>query len=251
MKNIIESSGNIKLRLPKSLHNALIHQAKYENVSLNQLCLMYLSAEVSRSSSNLGTEEFDRRLKIIYLNSKTDKEMFLELNKLNAEVEALKPKLLQEIKNALDEHKRLMNDYVKVLEYIYPIYCGNIIGEKLPVLKIPSAKISLRPKEEYCLDFKEIETLVMGICPNAVVAYGDYDYFLPLNKRLEDKTNIISITINICCEYNILEDTISKIKKEILNNENANKMDILVKPSYLYMSTRTLLKQCDDKECYM
>lgn len=40
-------SGNIKLRLLVSLHQALVERAAYENVSLNQLCLMYLSAAVT------------------------------------------------------------------------------------------------------------------------------------------------------------------------------------------------------------
>ena len=43
---------------------------------------------------------------------------------------ALNIGLLQEIKNALDRNKRLMNDYIESLRYIYPIFHGDIVGEK-------------------------------------------------------------------------------------------------------------------------
>lgn len=214
-----------------------------ENVSLNQLCLMYLSAEVSKSNNHLGTEEFNRRLEFIYKSSRSDTELFDGLDKLNAEVEALIPCLLQEIKNALDRNKRLMNDYIESLRYIYPIFHGDIVGEKLPLLKIPSEKIVLCPREDTYVDFKEIEKIVREVCPNSVVAYGDYDYFIPMNRRLVDNARIRAISINVCCEYDDLKNMIMNIQDALLNSTVQNKMDMKIKPCYLHTATRVLLEK--------
>ena len=132
-----EYSGNIKLRLPKSLHAALISQSQEEGVSLNQLCLFYLGSGISRD--NLGTDEFNHRLEII-ANSciYDDKRLFMELDKLNNEVESLKPRLLEELENSLSKNKRNYWDFIESLRYVYPIYHGDIMGEKLPILKVPS-----------------------------------------------------------------------------------------------------------------
>jgi len=78
MKSIYELSGNIKLRLPRSLHGQLLKRANFENVSLNQLCLMYLSEGVS-SGNNLGTIEFNKRLEKIALSSKGDVDLFKKI----------------------------------------------------------------------------------------------------------------------------------------------------------------------------
>lgn len=240
MKDITELSGNIKLRLPRSLHDVLIRQAEDEGVSLNQLCLMYLCAEVSKSNDNLGTEEFNRRLELIYLNSKSDEELFAGLDKLNDEVEVLIPRLLQDIKKAIDSKKRNMSDYIEVLRYIYPIFRGDIVGEKLPLLKIPSAKIVLCPKNNSHIDFKEIEKIVTEVCPEALVAYGDYDYFIPMERRLVNDARIMAISINVCCKYNDLRDKIMIIRKELINCKEINKMDLQIKPCYLYKQLRPM-----------
>ena len=163
IKDINELSGNIKLRLPKSLHAALLRQADFENVSLNQLCLMHLSSGVSRNN-NLGAYEFNQRLEVMAREAKNDDELFEKLEKLNDEVERLKPLLLRELKGMSDGNKRVTSDYVEVLRTIYPIYQGDIMGEKLPMLKLPSAKIVLRPKEKEKLDIKEIEKAVKDQC---------------------------------------------------------------------------------------
>ncbi|MGV8146770.1 MAG: type II toxin-antitoxin system HicB family antitoxin [Alkaliphilus sp.] len=39
-------SGNLKLRMPKSLHKSLAYTAKKEGVSMNQLCVYLLSKEL-------------------------------------------------------------------------------------------------------------------------------------------------------------------------------------------------------------
>jgi len=235
-------SGNIKLRLPRSLHGALVRQANTENVSLNQLCLMYLSSGIS--SSNLGTDEFNHRLELIAGECLNDEEkLFKMLGELNDEVEALKPHLLQELKTALDENKRQMKDFIEILRYTYPIYHGDLSGEKLPMLKVPSAKVSLCPTGGNFLDAKEIEKLVHTVCREAIVAYGDYDFYLPLNLRLSNKNNVCSIAINVCCNYDELQGKIEKIKSALAQSEQKDKFIIVIKPCYLQEYTSILLKE--------
>ncbi len=43
---LIDASGKFLLRVPKSLHAALVAEAEAEGVSLNQLCLAKLSAQL-------------------------------------------------------------------------------------------------------------------------------------------------------------------------------------------------------------
>ena len=243
-ENIKDLSGNIKLRLPKSLHGALLRQSQAENVSLNQLCLMYLSSGIS--SSNMGTAEFDHRLELIARECfKDEKKLFIKLGELNDEVEALKPHLLQELKAAIDENRRQMRDYIEILRYTYPIYHGDLSGEKLPMLKVPSAKISLRPVGEILLDLKEIEQLAHEACPDmsVAVAYGDYDFYLPLDLRLSDRTNGQSIAINVCCKFQDLQKNIEKIRFILGQSKQKDDFGTLIKPCYLQERTSFLLKE--------
>ena len=242
IKDISELSGNIKLRLPKSLHEALLRQANFENVSLNQLCLMYLSAGVSQNN-NLGTYEFNHRLEVIAKEAKSDDELFEKLEKLNDEVERIKPLLMRELEGALNENKRQMNDYVEVLRAIYPIYQGDIVGEKLPMLKLPSAKIVMRPKENEKLDYKHIEKVVKSQCEEAVISYGDFDIFLPREKQVIDEMYYKSISVHFCCDFYTLRKLVNKTKEALCAMPEADRMSILVKPSYLHIATRILLEK--------
>lgn len=49
-----EKSGNIKLRLPRSLHEALKINAEKEGVSMNQYCLYLLSTQLSKEKNKNG-----------------------------------------------------------------------------------------------------------------------------------------------------------------------------------------------------
>lgn len=235
-------SGNIKLRLPKSLHAALVRQSKSEKVSLNQLCLMYLSTGIS--SKNLGADEFNHRLALIAAECQNDEQkLFEKLGELNDTVEALKPQLLHELKTAIDDNKRQMGDFIEILRYIYPIYSGDIIGERLPLLKVPTVKISLRPINDELLKLNEIEELIKPVCENTSIAYGDFDYYVPMDVRSRDKKNIFSIVIQIMCNYQSLEENVNKIRSKLGQSDLKNKFDILIKPSYLQEYTSKLLKE--------
>ena len=185
MKSIYELSGNIKLRLPRSLHGKLLKRANFENVSLNQLCLMYLSEGVS-SGNNLGTIEFNKRLEKIALSSKGDVDLFKKLDELNMELERLIPNLIYDLKKAISENKRNMNEYIEILQCIYPIYSSNNLEEKLPLLKLPSAKIVIKPNNDIGTYFEKIKNTAIEECTDAYVVYGDYDDYISIDNCVKN-----------------------------------------------------------------
>lgn len=246
MQEISNFSGNIKLRLPKSLHLALVDQAEKEGISLNQLCLMYLSA--SLSEHYLGTEQFNRRLEKMEILSGPDGEMlFKELQKLYDDVEALRPLLLKAIKEIFEKNMRSISDQMDALSYIYPIYYGK---SKFPFIKIPSAKVVVQPDYYQYVDYKEIEKLVNPI-PYTFVAYGDFDYYLPLDERIINRTRTMSVVINVYCKFEELFDTIRKIKEMLRGAGYENKAQLLIKPCYLHVDTKYYLEEIYQGEKFL
>ena len=137
-------SGNIKLRLPKSLHKSLSEQAIAEGISLNQFCLMLLSKGLN--SNYLGTYEFNNILAKIYRESNNDlNQIYQQLYYLNTRVEALIPLLKQDLNSLFESNKRDINSSIETLRSIYPIYPGTIQNEDYPFIKIPSIKVVLQP----------------------------------------------------------------------------------------------------------
>lgn len=49
-KSVEDYSGKFNVRVPKSLHKALVEKAKEENISLNQLILYHLSRSIGRKA---------------------------------------------------------------------------------------------------------------------------------------------------------------------------------------------------------
>lgn len=236
MQEISSFSGNIKLRLPKSLHFALANQAEKEGISLNQLCLMYLSS--SLSEHHLGTEQFNRRLEKMEILCGSDEEMlFKELQRLYDDVEALKPLLLKAIKEIFEKNMRSISDQMDALSYVYPIYYGK---SKFPFIKIPSAKVVLQPSYYQYIEYKEIEKMVSSI-PNTSVAYGDFDYYLPLDRRITNRARVMSVVINIYCPFENLFNVIQEIKEVLRETGYEKEARLLIKPCYMYVDSKYFL----------
>lgn len=236
MQEISSYSGNIKLRLPKSLHFALANQAEKEGISLNQLCLMYLSS--SLSEHHLGTEQFNRRLEKMETMCGSNEEMlFKELQRLYEDVEALKPLLLKAIKEIFEKNKRSISDQIDALSYIYPIYYGK---SKFPFIKIPSAKVVVQPNYYQHIEYKEIEKMVSSIS-DISVAYGDFDYYLPLDRRITNRARVMSVVINIYCPFENLFNVIREIMEVLREAGYENKARLLVKPRCMYVDTKYFL----------
>lgn len=246
MQDISNFSGNLKLRLPKSLHLALTEQSEKEGISLNQLCLMYLSS--SLSEHYLGAEQFNRRLeKIDVLSGVNDDMLFQELGKLNDDVESLEPLILKAIKDIYEKNSRLIRDQMEALSYIYPIYYGKA---KFPYIKIPSVKIVLCPHYNQFLDYNEIEKIVNPI-PNTSVAYGDYDYFIPLESREINRNKGMSVVINMYCEFKDLSELVTQIKSKLRDAGYENKSQLLIRPCFLYRDSKYLLEKIYQGEKFL
>lgn len=241
MLNIEDYSGNIKLRLPKSLHAELVNQAEQEGVSLNHLCSMHLVTGLSKRA--LGKEEFYKRLECIEIESQSNEAvLFAKLSELNEEINDIKPFLTKELKNIFEKNSRSFSEQMEVLSYIYPIYYNNLSDSKFPLLKIPSAKVVLRPNNKY-LNFKEIESLVNPLNLDTFVAYGDFDYYIPLDMRDTGKERYSSVVINIRCEFESLFNSVRSIKDALKNSEQKDKFKAIVRPCFLHIDTRYLLKK--------
>lgn len=247
MKSIYELSGNIKLRLPRSLHGKLLKRANFENVSLNQLCLMYLSEGVS-SGNNLGTIEFNKRLEKIALSSKGDVDLFKKLDELNMELERLIPNLIYDLKKAISENKRNMNEYIEILQCIYPIYSSNNLEEKLPLLKLPSAKIVIKPNNDIGTYFEKIKNTAIEECTDAYVVYGDYDDYISIDNKELNASYARTISVYICCKYRQLREKFNRVKRALFYLYSDESVEIYIKPCYLQISIKTLIEQgqCTD-----
>jgi hypothetical protein len=201
---------------------------------------MYLSSGVSKNN-NLGTYEFNHRLEVINNESKSDDELFEKLANLYDEVEILKPLLICELESALIANKRSMGDYIEVLKGIYPVYQGYIFGEKLPILKIPSAKIVVQPKKNKKLNFKLIENVVKEQCEETDVSYGKFDVFKPSDRIIINDEYIKTITIKFYCDFSVLKKTVQKTKEALYSISDASNMILSVKSNYISLPTRVLL----------
>lgn len=237
-------SGNLKLRVPKSLHHALAERAEKEGISMNQLCLMLLSSKLSENG--LGTEEFYRRMEqaeSLYANKEA--LLLTELRKLSEEVEARKPMLLKELKDIYEENSDKMNEQLEALKYCYPFYFS---ASKIPFMKIPSAKVVLSPSE--FIPFQEINELMRSI-PNTAVAYGDYDYYVPFERREVTPTRMYSLVISLCCKFEHLFHTIQEIKEKITDAGYDKIARISVKPIYLHTDLRDSLREAYPGEAFL
>lgn len=238
MMQIEEYSGNIKLRLPKSLHALLIHQSQVEGVSLNQLCLMYLSNGIGREY--LGANQFDYKLELIANECVGNEEkLFKRLGELNEEIERLKPNLLYEYKLALDRNKRQMDEFIEILRYIYPIYCD--IWDGRLMLKIPSAKIVLSNVHNDFIDQKKIENIAKKVCEYVSVSYGDYGRFIPFDGSINKMIRRQSVVVNILCKYPEIKKNIYKIQDAIIAKNEFKDCEMIIKPCYLGEDIRSNL----------
>lgn len=240
-------SGNIKLRLPKSLHEALVRKAESEGISLNQLCSYYLSSSIS--SNYLGTYEFDHRLEIIM--NKTDEAkgdlniLFKELDELYYQVKVLLPSLKLELKNILANNKYSFDEQIEMLRNIYPIYSGAILNQNLPFFKIPSVRIVVNSNSsDYILNTAEMTSWLVPFKKDIVISNGDFDFFLPWKKRVYNVCDQLKpISIHLSCNYEDTKLLHDKIIETIKQKDVKNDYYISSKPCYNHANTSILFTQ--------
>lgn len=180
--------------------------------------------------------------------SGSDEEMlFKELQRLYDDVETLKPLLLKAKKEIFEKNMRSISDQMDALSYIYPIFYGKT---KFPFIKIPSAKVVLQPDYYQYIDYKEIEKMVNPI-PYTSVAYGDFDYYLPWDRRITNRARVMSVVINVYCQFEDLFNTIRKIKEMLKEAGYENKAQLLIKPCYMYIDTKYFLEKVYQGEKFL
>lgn len=152
-KNSEDYSGNIKLRLPKSLHKELIEAAGTEGISLNQYCVYLLSEKVLPYM--IGRKKLNAELQKIKVEVKRNDLMNLieKLKPLIEKIEKLKPLIKDELSN---KNKLTIQDE-NDLEFKYPILIDRDTINKFQVkLKVPTIKVVLEPINGYLKNEKEI-----------------------------------------------------------------------------------------------
>lgn len=239
-KDDLMCSGNIKLRIPKSMHAALIKQAEAENVSMNLLCIAYLSQGLATISHPI--DMFNLRLEAIARVAKNDVAKIIELLlELNEEIEGLKKSLISNISMILKDADNQEQAF-EALRTLYPIYCcGDTLNEHLPILKIPSFKVVFVPKHGKRISREEIERLF----PDYNVSQGDYDLYVPIERREVNAERMKSIVIYPCDQLKDAEKHIQRIK-ETINlhySDYRSRFDIVIKPTYNSLPLEKLLIQ--------
>lgn len=234
----IESfSGNINLQLPKALHGALAAQAEKEQISLNQLCLLYLSSRLAEN--RLGAKEFNQRLEEMErLYGNNEEMLFIELKKLNNDVEARKPIILKAIKEIYEKNPPTISGQMGALSYIFPIFYGD---SKIPYIKIPSARIVLDPNTNQHIDVKEIKEILNGV-PDTYVGAGDFQFYVPLERWEIDRSRITSVVVTLWCKFKDLFDLIQRVRNILGEAGYEDKAQISIKPFHLYDDARHFLE---------
>ena len=182
----------------------------------------------------LSTKMFDLQLEMIEKKANNDETKLVALlTALNIKIDNLRKSLLGNIRVAVQEAENLPKAF-EALRDLYPVFWAVSLGERIPVLKIPSVKVVLIPKVDKWISIQEIKELF----PKHEISKGDCDYYIPIERR-----EISAQRQNSVCIYpnGHLENMVEEIKwiKETINNFYSNyrcKFEIVVKPSYRSIS---------------
>lgn len=192
MEELKEYSGNIKLRLPKTLHESLVEAAKLEGISLNQYCIYALSEKLAPYM--IGKRKLNDDLKRIRKETNIHEldKVLEKVKVLNQKVLILKEAIKDEVKNKLNNKKRLSNQDILDLEYKYPLLIDRFSERSKIDIKIPTIKMVLEPIDNNMKNEKDIENILDEI----MVSY---------NSIVSSKINIDEIDYNFSKNINIKE----------------------------------------------
>lgn len=225
-------SGNITLRVPKSLHEKLTNIAEEEGVSLNQYCLYVLSDRLSNKM--LGKKEFNRKL--VNIRSKYNKDDFKNLISdikiFHKTVMELKPVIKREVDEIFSIRKsKLTLSDEEYLETKYPIISGSVFGEVKPFLKIPTLKLIISPINKNHLNNEELKKSFKSEEFNNQVIYSE--------NNIDEIGEYCVLSYN-CKVIYLLENDIDKVeeylKRIVANLESSNQKDkfmISYSPTYI------------------
>lgn len=233
-------SGQLRLRLPKSLHRLLAQAAECKNVSLNQYIVDILKN--SMNDTLLSKREFNRQLVTIgeecgYEDLDT---LISKLRPIGEKVNSLKTLCEDDISDI--DIFNLNIDEEKKLESMYPVIID--VNDKIhPIeIKYPSIKMVFEPLNDYLENDleEELKKMERENKNNFVMTIGNIDdinYEKPLRITNQVKKQMKSIVLYF------LTDDLSNIEKyvnNIINQLNYKKSNYIIKyiPTYLLYDVR-------------
>lgn len=188
-----EYSGNIKLRLPKTLHEKLIEAAQNEGISLNQYCIYLLSEKLAPYF--LGRRKLNSDL--ISIRNKIGTEDLPNLvNYLKPLIEKVL-KLEPLLKDYLSNMNTLSIQDESDLELKYPVLITRSTKSIKFELKIPTLKLVFKPTYyNYDTNTKVIELLKQKLQSNSPtvltqVNIDELNYNMSPDLNKEDLKSIV------------------------------------------------------------
>lgn len=182
--NLKEYSGNIKLRLPKSLHKLLIESAEKEGISLNQYCIYALSEKLE--SYMLGRKKLNNELAKIRdkVGNSNLNELMDAIRPLNTQVQELKYIIDTEVKSLLGNRNKLSYQDELDLGFKFPLLINTFSGVSRIDIKVPIVKMVIEPINNYISNKKVVEDTL------AELAERNKDIFL-------SQVNVDELSFNI------------------------------------------------------
>lgn len=221
-------SGELRIRIPKSLHKTLADRAVKEGVSLNQYCLYMLAKNYNED--NLDSKSFDFKLTKMKLEKCNHKELLDKLKYLNNEVTLSKERLVDDIRLA---NRR--SDY-SVLETMYPVFLYKN-GTKVKILlKRPTMSIVVAPISEeinWASSYDKIKKIINGEFSNDLsMVIGYFDAFTD-ESGFKNPMDSRSVVLTFICALERTEMISYEILKKIKDNFDD---DYIIKtvPAYCY-----------------
>lgn len=229
-------SGNIKLRIPKTLHQKLIDSAKREGVSLNQYCVHVLS---DKMSVYMGREDFNRELSKIKNNSS------------DSDIEELTQKL-KPLFDKINVYKELIKledfnntNYLSIqdemdLELKYPVLINRESQKQFTMsIKIPTIKMIIEPKNDNCKIMNIQREIDDKICElkgsdSIFLSIGNIDDINFTHSNLLDFKRANSLIVNVLNEdLDIIKNKFLEINSLLTNLECSDEFVIRYAPAYL------------------
>lgn len=168
MQEQINFSGNLRIRIPKSLHEKLSQDSKKEGISLNQYIVYLLTKNAEYNFFN--SKDINKRL--VNIKEKIGLEnlegLVEEIKNLIEKIDEIKKIVIREIR----ENKNLSKNIEKELIDKYPLMSGKALGEKYPLIKKPTIKVVL---EDSTSNFSDIENILKDKCSSARLSEVNID----------------------------------------------------------------------------
>lgn len=228
-------SGQLRLRLPQSLHKILAEQSEYNGISLNKYIINILSKSIENKGFMLSKRKFNEKLIRIRdkVNDDDLESVIAALQPIDNQVKRLKLLCEEDLKNK--KILKLSFEQEKELESKYPVFI-DISDLNSPIrLKIPSVKMIFEPKNKNLdtnleQELKKIENSYKNKITLSIGNIDDIDYNKQIYNSNEMKRSFV---------FHFLTTDLNELKKNIEDINSTIKFkseDYIIRyiPTYLY-----------------